>query len=109
MGPEEIHLTLAGILFFSRQPQRHVPHSYITAVRFPGNSIDLDPSDRKRIEGTIPRMLEDAMRFLNIHLPVRHEVHGMEPEIKLEFPPEALREALVNACAHRDYTLHGET
>lgn len=29
----------------------------------------------------------------------------MEPEVKLELPPEALREGLVNACAHRDYTI----
>lgn len=53
----------------------------------------------------MPRMLDDAMRFLNIHLPVRHDIHGMTPEIHLELPPDALREVLVNACAHRDYTI----
>ena len=102
---DDLHLTLAGTLFFCDQPQYFVPYAYITAVRFPGISLDHDPSDRKRIEGSVPRMLDDAMRFLNIHLPVRHDIHGMDPEIHLELPPDALREALVNACAHRDYTM----
>ncbi|ETX07007.1 MAG: hypothetical protein ETSY2_13725, partial [Candidatus Entotheonella gemina] len=102
---EELHLTLAGTLFFCDQPQYFVPYAYITAVRFTGGSPDRDPSDRKRIEGAMPRMLDDAMRFLNIHLPVRHDIHGMTPEIHLELPPDALREVLVNACAHRDYTI----
>ncbi|ETX02568.1 MAG: hypothetical protein ETSY1_03105 [Candidatus Entotheonella factor] len=102
---EDLHLTLAGTLFFCDQPQYFVPYAYITAVRFPGVSPDRDPSDRKRVEGAMPRMLDDAMRFLNIHLPVRHDIHGMASEIHLELPPDALREALVNACAHRDYTI----
>ncbi len=100
-----LHLTFAGTLFFSDQPQHFVPYAYMTAVRFPGISLDCNPSDRKRIEGSMPRMLDDAMRFLNIHLPTRHHIQAMEPEVKLELPPDALREALVNACAHRDYTI----
>ena len=102
---DERHLTFAGTLFFADRAQDFIPYAYITAVRIPGVSLDLEPSDRKRIEGALPRMLEDAMRFLNIHLPARHTIQGMEPEIKIEFPPDALREALVNACAHRDYTI----
>ena len=102
---DEIHLTFAGTLFFADRAQDFIPYAYITAVRIPGASLALEPSDRKRIEGALPRMLEDAMRFFNIHLPARHKIQGMEPEVKLEFPPDALREALVNACAHRDYTI----
>lgn len=47
------------------------------------------------------------MRFLNLHLLTPHRIRGMEPEPQPELPAEALREALVNALAHRDYTVRG--
>lgn len=100
-----IRPTLGGVLFFADEPQKFVPHAYITALRFPGTSIDADPSDQKRIEGPMRVMLEDAMRFLNIHLRMPHKIRDLEPEVMPELPAEALREVLVNACAHRDYTI----
>ena len=102
---DEFHPTVAGALFFAKAPQNFLPHAYITALRIPGTTIDIDPSDRKQLVGPLRTILEDALRFLNIHLPTPHRIQGMEPEIKLELPPEALREGLVNACAHRDYTI----
>jgi ATP-dependent DNA helicase RecG len=51
------------------------------------------------------QMLEDSMRFLEIHLRRHHKIKRLEPEAKLELPIEVLREALVNALAHRDYTI----
>ncbi|MCB0063782.1 MAG: putative DNA binding domain-containing protein [Caldilineaceae bacterium] len=102
---ETLHPTVAGTLFFAKDPQSFLPQAYVTALRIPGTTIDQDPRDRKQLTGPLRTILEDAMRFLNIHLPTSHRIQGMEPEVKLELPPEALREALVNACAHRDYTL----
>jgi ATP-dependent DNA helicase RecG len=51
------------------------------------------------------QVLEDSLRFLEIHLRRPHHIKGLEPEAKLELPIEVLREALVNALAHRDYTI----
>jgi ATP-dependent DNA helicase RecG len=51
------------------------------------------------------QMLEDSIRFLEIHLRRYHKIKRLEPEAKLELPIEVLREALVNALAHRDYTI----
>jgi ATP-dependent DNA helicase RecG len=45
------------------------------------------------------------MRFLEIHFRRHHKIKRLEPEAKLELPIEVLREALVNALAHRDYTI----
>ena len=45
------------------------------------------------------------MRFLNVHLPAPHRIRNLEPEAIPELPMEALREVLVNAMSHRDYTI----
>ena len=100
-----IHLTLAGALFLARHPQDFVPCAYISALRIPGVDIATEPVDQKRIEGRAIPMLEEAMRFLELHLLKPHHIRRLEPEIKPELPPEALREALVNALSHRDYTI----
>ena len=42
-----------------------------------------------------------------LHLRIPHQIRGFEPEPKPELAKEALREAIVNAVAHRDYTVYG--
>lgn len=102
----EIHPTLTGLLCFGREPQRFIYHSQIIAARIQGVSIAAEPSDVKQIEGTLLDMLEDAARFLYLHLPIPHVIKGLEPEARPELPETALRELLVNAIVHRDYTIH---
>ena len=97
--------TLAGVLFLARQPQQFLPYAYISALRVPGTELSAEPLDQKRVEGRLTEILEDTLRFLNIHLLRPHRIQGLEPEAKPELPVEALREALVNALAHRDYTI----
>ena len=69
--------------------------------------IATPPIDQKRIEGRLFDLLSDALRFLDFHLMRRHRIRGLEPEVVLEFPVACLRETLVNAIAHRDYTIAG--
>jgi ATP-dependent DNA helicase RecG len=102
---ERDYPTVACILFFGREPQQFIPHAHIVAVRIPGTDFSAPPSDNKLIQGTIPAMLEDIIRFCTIHLRVAHRIQGFEPEAFSEVPEEALREVLVNALAHRDYTV----
>ena len=100
-------LTVAGMLLLGAAPQRFLPHAYISALRIPGTEIATPPMDQKRIEGRAFDALVEAERFLEFHLLRRHRIRGMEPEVVPELPPSALREALVNAVAHRDYTVAG--
>jgi ATP-dependent DNA helicase RecG len=102
---DEMHPTVAGILFLSGSPQQFIPYVYISALQIPGTDIANEPHDQKRIEGSVRQMLEDSMRFLEIHLRRTHKIKRLEPEAKSELPVEVLREALVNALAHRDYTI----
>ena len=100
-------LTVAGLLVLGRTPQRFLPHACVSALRIPGRDVSIPPIDQKRIEGRLFDLLTDTLRFLDFHLLRRHRIRGLEPEVVLEFPVECLREALVNAVAHRDYTIAG--
>ena len=103
----EDRLTVAGVLLLARSPQRFFPHAYVSALRIPGTDIATPPIDQKRIEGRLFDLLSDALRFLDFHLMRRHRIRGLEPEVVIEFPVACLRETLVNAIAHRDYTIAG--
>ena len=101
------HPTLAGVLLFGRHPQRHLPFAQINAARIPGTTLANDPSDRKDLTGRLFDVIDQAERFMSLHLPVAHRIRGFEPERYPELPEAALREAVVNAVAHRDYTIPG--
>ncbi len=60
----------------------------------------------KDLTGRLLDVIDQAERFLDLHLRMPHTIHGFEPEPRPEPPKEALREAIVNAVAHRDYTYH---
>jgi len=102
---DQLHPTVSGLLFFGRNPQRFLPQAHVVAARIPGEDLAPPPSDAKRLEGPLPVILDDAVRFLRLHLQVAHHLRGFEPEVYPELPEEALRETLVNALAHRDYTV----
>ena len=103
----ENHPTVAGIVLFGRDPQRHLPFAQINAARIPGTDSSLAPSDRKDLSGRILDVIDQAERFVHLHLPLPHEIRGFEPEPKPEIPWEVFREGIVNAVAHRDYTVQG--
>ena len=97
--------TLCGVLFFGFNPQFFVPTAKVISAYIQGDDISIPPQDKKGISGRIPQILEDTMRFLNIYIREEHRIKGLEPEAYPEIPEVALREAIVNAVAHRDYTI----
>jgi ATP-dependent DNA helicase RecG len=101
------HPTIAGIILFGRKPQLHLPYAQINAARIPGIDVSTEPSDMKDITGRLLDVIDQVQRFLRLHLPIPHKIKGFSPEAKPELPEEALREAVVNAVAHRDYTIQG--
>jgi ATP-dependent DNA helicase RecG len=90
--------TVAGVLLFGRDPQRWIPDARISAVRFAGTAVSSDFADRKEIGGTLLLQLDLAMAFV----PAPSRVVGLDREDR-GIPEPVLREALVNALAHRDY------
>jgi ATP-dependent DNA helicase RecG len=103
----EGHPTVAGLLLFGRSPQDHLPFAQVNAACLPGLDLADAPVDRKDLTGQLPSMIEAACRFVDLHLTTPHVIRGTDPERRPELPPEAIREAVVNALAHRDYTVPG--
>ncbi|MCP5051632.1 MAG: transcriptional regulator [bacterium] len=97
--------TVTGILFFGKKPQFFFQSSRVICAFIKGKDLAVPPFDKKDIIGRIPVILEDTQKFLNLYLREEHVINGFEPEIKREIPPAALREALVNAISHRDFTI----
>ena len=60
--------------------------------------------DNKSIDGNIAMMLRGTLEVLQRHLKRRGIVHGLIRIDEMEYPIEVLREAIVNALAHRDYS-----
>lgn len=99
-------LSLMGLMCFGKEPQRHLPWARITAVRSPGTEVGLDVLDRKEFGGTIERQIKSAEEFLSLHLAAPVRIRGFEPEVpEHALPLEAVREAVRNAVAHRDYAV----
>lgn len=100
-------LTVAGLLVFGADPQRFMPQSRLSAVAFAGPDEDADILDRREITGRLPTLIEDTRLFLerNIRQPAR-ELGFRREDLPL-YDRKALGEAVVNAIAHRDYSLSG--
>ena len=97
--------TLAGLLFFGEKPQEFVPFARVAAAYIRGLDLSIPPADKKDLTGTIPEILENTLRFLQLYMKEEHRIRGFEPEVYPEIPSEVLREGIVNAVAHRDYTV----
>ena len=104
--------TLAAIMNFCVYPQGYLPQLAITSVVVPGTEIgqhdgvDSRFLDNKRIEGTIKTMVDDAITFCKRNMKVQTII---DPETgkrkdRTEYPIEAIREAVLNALIHRDYS-----
>lgn len=67
--------------------------------------------DNQRIEGTIPQMLEEALRFIRRNNAVRTIIDPLTGRRidKTEYPAAAIREIVLNALIHRDYSIHTDT
>ncbi|MBA4417125.1 MAG: hypothetical protein C0392_04330 [Syntrophus sp. (in: bacteria)] len=97
-------LTLAGLLFFGKDPQNHKPAFCIKAVSFFGNSIGGNEyRDSRDITGTIPDMFHEGIRFFEINLKSIQQNQDFNSIGILEVSTTALEELLQNALLHRDY------
>ena len=105
--PADLAPTVAGILLFGRQPQHFLRSAEIICVRYSGITMS-DEFVRQDIAGPLKEQLRQAETFVMGNMRRGMRITGMAREESTEYPIAVVREAIVNAIAHRDYSIRGE-
>lgn len=98
----EFKPTNTGMLFFGKDSAEFIPQSEIKMARFNGVTR-LQTIDSKEISGRVYEMLDEAEIFFKRNTRLANKIVGFKRVDIPEYPYEAVREALINAIAHRDY------
>lgn len=94
--------TWATILLFGKETNRFVSQAAIHCGRFKEKIIAID---NRMIEGSVIEQIEEAMDFITKNINVKFVMTGKPRRDEVwDYPLDALREALINAVCHRDYT-----
>lgn len=100
--------TVAGLLFFGRWPQRHLPHATVSLVHYRGNTINsADVIHFQEYTGTIRQQIDLVVAYLTGTMKYGYKLIQGKPQ-RTEYPQYplvALRELTINALAHRDYEI----
>jgi ATP-dependent DNA helicase RecG len=104
---EDLHPTYAGLLLFGREPQRWVPSAEILVARYAGTVMG-DSFIKEEVRGTLPEQIRRAEAFVTSNMRRGVRLLGLERVEETEYPVEVIREAIVNAVAHRDYQIRGD-
>ena len=108
--------TLAAVMAFSHYPQAFFPQFSVTAAVVPGVSKgDASDSgaprflDSRRFTGNVKEMLDSAVSYVldNVRKAIAFNGQGNRVDIP-EYPAIAIREAVLNALQHRDYSVYSE-
>lgn len=103
-----VKLTNAGVLFFSDEPQKFIPESYITAVCYKSEDR-FSIIDKKDFYGPLLEQIDNSLSFIMRNMNVEYSITKSSDKLSAkrqelyDYPYEALREAVVNAVTHRDY------
>lgn len=102
--------TLAGLLVFGDYPQAFEPQLVITFLHYFGTTeTEAGPRgerflDNRKFEGAMPEVIEGAVDYVLASMRKSSLIEGLYRRDIPEYPREAIREAVVNAVAHRDYS-----
>ncbi len=101
--------TNAGLLFFGRYPQEHIIQGDVACVLFRETVGASRYADRRIVTGTLQELIDGAALFLSRYIAVGARMEGFKRIDIPEYSLEALREAVINAVVHRDYSKRGES
>lgn len=102
---------MAALLLFGRDPSSWHPRCGIDFVKYDGTDRQhgsaLNVIKRIRFEAPLVQLIDEAVGRIKEHIRERTILHDLFFRERLEYPPFAWQEALVNAVAHRDYSITG--
>jgi predicted HTH transcriptional regulator len=101
--------TNAAVLLFGRQPQRFLISSEVKCAHFHGTRTAKPIPSYQVYKGTVFELVDQAVDFVmsKINLAIGTRAESTQAPVAYELPLEVVREAIVNAVAHRDYTSNG--
>lgn len=102
---------MAALLLFARDPSRWHPRCGIEFVKYEGterqHGAAFNAVKRLRFDAPLARLIDEAVGRIKEHIRERTVLHDLFFRERLEYPTFAWQEALVNAVAHRDYSITG--
>jgi ATP-dependent DNA helicase RecG len=103
-----LYPSLGGILAFGKNPQKYFPSYNIQCGAYKGKDFLSDTAREKDLKGTLDELIEDSIAFLMLAMPQNRDLErGVRRKDEYLYPIEAIREGIVNAVSHRDYTISG--
>ncbi len=99
--------TYAGVLLFGKHPQLNIHCASIKADRYRGTDM-IEWIDKNDFNGNIFTLVEKCEYFFKKNMRIAAWSAGFKTEHKTEYPIDALKEAVINALAHRDYHQYGK-
>ena len=118
-GDDKAGASVSGLLLFGEDPNRRLPQAGVTAVAFPGRAKEYNTVDEERIRGPLTSrvsrrgaavekgVIDRTVDFVKRNMGSVAWLDGGRRHRKRAFPLDAVREAIVNAVAHRDYAREG--
>ncbi len=98
-----VEISNAAILFFGKDPYKFFKQNEVRMASFAGYNASDEVLDREDIRSTMPENVDEALKFIKRNTRATYEIKDLKRVEVPEYPERALREALVNAVAHRDY------
>ena len=97
--------TYAAIILFGKNPRYYLPGAYIQFVRFAGTAIGGEVLNEKRFQGPLFQLLPSLEAFVSNAIITQKPVSVslFREKTVVNYPNNALRELMMNACMHRDY------
>ena len=100
-----IQVSVGGMLIFGKQPQRKLPQSSIQFAVFNGAELTDDLLDKHEVKGTLPEIIQQTKAKIETFLPNPSTIRSMKRDEQVAISGKVLREAIVNAVCHRDYSI----
>lgn len=101
---KNLYPTKGGLLLGGTE--EYLEYARIKCARFKGNEMG-EFIDQKEFSGPLYRQVENVMKFAHVYIAKAGKVEFLKRIDTYEIPLEAIREAVVNAVVHRDYSISG--
>jgi ATP-dependent DNA helicase RecG len=115
---EDGSATVVGLVIFGKRDtslvppvhyvQKFLPQAAAIYAHYAGSEITDELLDRVNFEGTAPELVEKVSEKVLLRLSTPSKIKGMKREDKIPLPRKVLREVLVNAVIHRNYSLQSK-